>query len=103
MIAEVTWDLRDLGVQIIALPSREQVTMLSWLNLGMSECKQQMKEANKQKSFITQNAWLKRKEIWVRLQVITDQEFLNFGILSSVTKSDVEDLDATAQPLHMKE
>lgn len=30
---ELTWDLRDLGTQIIALPSREQVTMLSWQNL----------------------------------------------------------------------
>lgn len=25
----LTWDLRDLGIHIIALPSREQVTMLS--------------------------------------------------------------------------
>ena len=28
-VEELTWDLRDLGTQIIALPSREQVTMLS--------------------------------------------------------------------------
>ncbi|KAF8089725.1 hypothetical protein N665_0498s0026 [Sinapis alba] len=26
---KLTWNLRDLGVHIIALPSREQVTMLS--------------------------------------------------------------------------
>lgn len=29
----LTLDLRDFGPQIIALPSREQVTMLSWQNL----------------------------------------------------------------------
>lgn len=33
MKEELTCDLRDLGIQMIALPSREQVTILSWLNL----------------------------------------------------------------------
>lgn len=32
----LTCDLRDLGIQMIALPSREQVTILSWLNLKIN-------------------------------------------------------------------
>lgn len=32
----------------------------------------------------------------------TDQEFLNFGIFSSFKESDIEDFEATAQPLHME-
>lgn len=33
-------------------------------------------------------------------QLEDDQEFLNFGMLSSTKESDGEDLEATAQPLH---
>lgn len=32
-VTKHTCDLRDLGIHIIALPSREQVTMLSCVNL----------------------------------------------------------------------
>jgi hypothetical protein len=34
--------------------------------------------------------------------ILTDQEVLNFGTLSSFKVSDIEDLGATAQPLQMK-
>jgi hypothetical protein len=34
--------------------------------------------------------------------ILADQEFLNFGIFSSFQESDIEDFEATAQPLHME-
>ncbi len=34
--------------------------------------------------------------------ILTDQEFLNFGIFSSFKESAIEDFEATAQPLHME-
>lgn len=43
----LTCDLRDLGIQIIALPSREQVTMLSWVNLEAESINRDIKIVKK--------------------------------------------------------
>ena len=47
LFKELTWDLRDLGTQIIALPSREQVTILSWQNLRKLRFKKWKKQTKK--------------------------------------------------------
>jgi hypothetical protein len=44
----------------------------------------------------------RKKKLNDEESMLADQEFLNFGICSSFQESDIEDFEATAQPLHME-